>query len=75
MTERRVIRIRYAVTINGKKYSSPGFDAGETIMQSADNEEGNRISAVCHALGIDAEEYTREAWELALVKFDYCEEI
>ncbi len=44
-------------------------------MQSADNEEGNRISAVCHALGIDAEEYTREAWELALVKFDYCEEI
>jgi len=84
MNERRIIRIRYAVKINGKEYSCPGFDAGETILPECDT--GNAIAAVCHALDINCDEFTERygelgswsthgAWERAGIVFDYCEEI
>jgi hypothetical protein len=75
--ERRPIRITYDVMIHGARFHKVGVNVGETITPLS--ESSIMESAICDALGIDADEmmklwgntneWTRADWEHAHVYF------
>lgn len=80
---RRVIRIDYRFSEGGKVYEGIGVSVGETIEDTTTENE-NRLSAVCHALGIITDEFmgrygypfdwTDADWRKAGFEFEFCEE-
>lgn len=81
--DRRIIRLDYYFEHDEQGYEGRGIDVGETA-ESETKENENRMSAVCHGLEIDADEFVARHgepwdwadadWERHGYNFEYCEE-
>jgi hypothetical protein len=79
---RRVIRIDYRFKYAGRVYEGRGVSVGETIEDTTPENE-NRLSAACHALGVECDDaifgngawgWYDDDWKRAGFEFEYCEE-
>lgn len=69
-----IMHLDYEFEFQGKTFKGVGVDIGDTIdlESEAQDTEGLKVSAICHALDLSIDEFA-EKYNLDDFKFDYCD--